>query len=328
MLGRVLEEAGYAVEYISAGYYPQVQGVADGDIHMALGLWSSNIGEGWMELFDSGQVLDAGEIGYTGIETWYANKKALEVCPGLATDYKVLHKCAQALATAETFPKGRLLDYPIEWGVTNELRIAALDLPLVSQPAGSEGALIAEIKSAHERGEPLLIQFWSPHGILADYPLTEVGSDGREVRSPASLQRIADVVAASEEEVRSVIDPTWEALYRQTGGEPALGGRLELHLDDGRVIAGEKAVADAHTHGAHPMDRDGYREKFRTLASPMLESSVLEAFLTLADELPGASPEALDRLNPSLPAGKVRPERPDGRGIFDHGLVASSRSQY
>ena len=175
ILGRILEEAGYNVEYISAGYYPQVQGVADGDIHMALGLWSSNLGDGWMALFESGDVLDAGEIGYAGVETWYANDKALELCPGLDTDYTVLNECAQALATAETFPKGRLLDYPIEWGTTNELRITALDLPLVSQPAGSEGALIAEIKSADERGEPLMIQFWSPHGILADYPLTEVG---------------------------------------------------------------------------------------------------------------------------------------------------------
>ena len=175
ILGRVLQEAGYNVEYVSAGYYPQVQGVADGDIDMALGLWSSNIGEGWMELFDSGQVLDAGEIGYMGVETWYANDAALAACPGIETDIMVLNDCAQALATAETFPKGRLLDYPIEWGTSNELRIAALDLPLVSQPAGSEGALVAEIKSAEERGEPLLIQFWSPHGIMADYHLTEVG---------------------------------------------------------------------------------------------------------------------------------------------------------
>ena len=129
--------------------------------------------------------------------------------------------------------------------------------------------------------------------------------------------------------VHSVIDPTWEALYRQARqDQPALGGRLELHLDDGRVIAGEKAVADAHTHGAHPMDRAGYREKFRTLASPVLEPSVFEGFLTLAHELPDASPEALGRLNPSLPAGKVQPDRPDGRGIFDHGLVASGGLQH
>jgi 2-methylcitrate dehydratase len=129
--------------------------------------------------------------------------------------------------------------------------------------------------------------------------------------------------------VRSVVDPTWEALYHQArDNQPALGGRLELHLDDGRVIASEKAVADAHTHGTHPMDRVGYREKFRTLASPVLEHSVLEAFLTLADELSGASPEALGRLNPPLPVGKVEPDRPDGRGIFDHGLVASGGAQH
>jgi len=86
----------------------------------------------------------------------------------------VLNYCAQAPATAETFPNGRMLDYPIEWGETNQYRITALDLPLVSQPAGSEGALVAEIKSADERGEPLLIQFWSPHGVFADYKLTRV----------------------------------------------------------------------------------------------------------------------------------------------------------
>jgi len=128
--------------------------------------------------------------------------------------------------------------------------------------------------------------------------------------------------------VRSVIDPAWEALYRQARRErPALGGRLELHLDDGRVIAGEKAVADAHTHGAHPMDRTGYREKFRTLASPVLEPGVLEAFLTLAHDLPSAPPEALGWLNPALPAGTVQPDQPDGSGIFDHGLVVSGTLQ-
>ena len=123
--------------------------------------------------------------------------------------------------------------------------------------------------------------------------------------------------------VRSVIDPAWEAAYRQPAGTPALGGRLELHLDDGQVIAGEKAVADAHTHGARPMDRAGYQAKFRTLAGPVLEPNELEAFLTLVDALPGASPAMLSRLNPSLPVGQVPFDRPDGRGIFDHGLVAS-----
>ena len=128
-------------------------------------------------------------------------------------------------------------------------------------------------------------------------------------------------------QVRSVIDPAWDAAHRQTAGTPALGGRLELHLDDGRIIAGEKAVADAHTHGARPMDREGYRAKFRSLASPVLEASELEAFLSLVDVLPEASPEMLDRLNPLLPVGNVQLDRPDGSGIFDHGLAAAHGAQ-
>lgn len=174
VLGRVLQSTGYKVEYVAAGYYPQVQGLADGDLHMTTSLWSSNMGEGWMKLFESSQVLDAGETHRAGVEAWYANDKALEVCPGLDKDWKVLMGCAQAFAVAETFPKGRFLDYPIEWGTTNSKRIEALNLPFVSQPAGSEGALISEIKAAEDRKEPLLVQFWGPHGIHADVNLTHV----------------------------------------------------------------------------------------------------------------------------------------------------------
>ena len=126
--------------------------------------------------------------------------------------------------------------------------------------------------------------------------------------------------------VHSVIDPSWDALYRQALlDRPALGGRLAIHLNDGRVISGEKAVADAHTHGARPMDHAGYVAKFRTLAGPVLASEVLEAFLSLVYGLPDATPEALSRLNPPLPPGRLHTDKPDGRGIFDHGLVVTDR---
>jgi 2-methylcitrate dehydratase len=124
--------------------------------------------------------------------------------------------------------------------------------------------------------------------------------------------------------VRSVVDPLWEAEYRRARPErPALGGRLELHLDDGRVIAGEKRVADAQVGGARTMDKAGYEQKFRALASPLLDAEVLEAFLALAHQLPSASPEAMHRLNPVLPSGTVRPDRPDGKGIYDHDITNS-----
>jgi 2-methylcitrate dehydratase len=124
--------------------------------------------------------------------------------------------------------------------------------------------------------------------------------------------------------VHSVIDPSWEALYRQALlDRPALGGRLELHLNDGPVISGEKAVADAHTRGARPMDQAGYVAKFRTLAGPVLESEVLQAFLRLVHGLPDATPEALSLLNPPLPSGRLQADKLDGMGIFDHGLAVT-----
>jgi glycine betaine/proline transport system substrate-binding protein len=89
-----------------------------------------------------------------------------EMCPGLP-NWEALNGCAEIFATPETLPKGRFLDYPADWGTTNVDRIAALGLNLVSVPAGSEGALVAEIKSAVSRKEPLVVQFWKPHWLHA-----------------------------------------------------------------------------------------------------------------------------------------------------------------
>lgn len=122
--------------------------------------------------------------------------------------------------------------------------------------------------------------------------------------------------------VHSVVDPVWEAQHRQARPErPALGGQLELHLDDGRVIAGEKPIADAQIGGARTMDRTGYEAKFRALAGPVMDAGALEAFLALAYQLSGASSEALRRLNPSC---TLPPDRPAGKGIYDHDITASS----
>jgi hypothetical protein len=66
------------------------------------------------------------------------------------------------------------------------------------------------------------------------------------------------------------------------------------------------------------MDRTGYEQKFRALAGPVVDAEVLDVFLALAHQLPNASPEAVFRLNPVLPRGAVRPDRTDGKGIYDH----------
>ncbi|MBC6440177.1 MAG: ABC transporter substrate-binding protein [Rhodospirillales bacterium] len=172
--GEVLKRMGYNVEYVTAGYNPQITAIADGDLHATLEIWSSNIGEGWDEHFDSGAVEIVALSGLKPQETWYVPAYVMDQCPGLKNSWEALNDCADMFATPETLPSGRFLDYPADWGDKNAPRIAALGLDFVNVRSGGEGAIIAEIKSAYEREAPLLAMFWEPHWIHAQYDLVRV----------------------------------------------------------------------------------------------------------------------------------------------------------
>ena len=171
--GTILQRMGYDVEYVTAGYYPQLTAIRDNTISATLEIWSSNIGEHYMEALASGQAVELGDLGLVPVETWFYNQAAGDACPGLP-NWEALNDCAEAFANVDTFPDGRLLDYPADWGTTNVDRLSALSLPLQSVPAGSEGALVAEIKAAETKSQPILVQFWSPHWLHAEVALTIV----------------------------------------------------------------------------------------------------------------------------------------------------------
>ena len=171
--GAILKRAGYDVEYVTAGYYPQLTAVRDNTISATLEIWSSNIGEHYEEALASGQAVELGDLGLEPVETWWYNNAAAEACPGLP-DWEALVECADVFSNVDTFPDGRLLDYPADWGTTNVDRLAALELPIKSIPAGSEGALVAEIKAAEAKSAPILVMFWSPHWLMAEVELHAV----------------------------------------------------------------------------------------------------------------------------------------------------------
>ncbi len=174
IFGGLLTKMGYNVEFVVAGYYPQITALADGNLTTTGELWSSNMGEGWNKWFDDGQVVDMGDSGADAREGWYYNAKALEVCPGLADSWEALYDCGEIFADAETFPNGRFVDYPIEWGTLNADRSVALGLPIAHVPSGSEGGLVASIISAFERDEPLLIGFYEPHWVFGSFELNHL----------------------------------------------------------------------------------------------------------------------------------------------------------
>ena len=168
--GSMLEAAGYQVEYVTAGYMNMWQAMADGEVHAALEIWTSNVSEQYAEMEAAGMVENLSDLGLEAREGIAYPAHVAELCPGLP-DWEALKACAMQFATAETLPMGRLVDYPADWGTPGADRITGLELPYKAVPAGSEGALVTEIRAATEKKSPLLITFWQPHWAMSAYDM-------------------------------------------------------------------------------------------------------------------------------------------------------------
>ena len=166
--GSMLEAAGYTVEYTTAGYMNMYQAMSDGEIHAALEIWSSNVSGDYANHVAAGGVVELGDLGLDAKEGIAYPAHVADLCPGLPA-WEALKACAIAFATAETIPQGRLVDYPADWGTPGADRMTGLDLPFKAVPAGSEGALITELRASTEKKSPLLITFWQPHWAMSAY---------------------------------------------------------------------------------------------------------------------------------------------------------------
>jgi 2-methylcitrate dehydratase len=117
--------------------------------------------------------------------------------------------------------------------------------------------------------------------------------------------------------IRTVEDPAWTVRYHEPDpAKRAFGGRVTIRLKDGRVIAGEKAVADAHPNGRKPWAWADYLRKFESLAGGLVTGRELKRFPDLVRRVPNIS--ELTGLTPVLPDGAVTPSVPTGQGIFDY----------
>ena len=106
--------------------------------------------------------------------------------------------------------------------------------------------------------------------------------------------------------IRTIEDPRWtERYHADDPAVKAFGGRIEIRMRDGSVIADEKAVANAHSLGATPWTRPDYIRKFETLTNGLIEPGEARRFLDLVQHLPDLSAEQLIGLNVALPDGTL-----------------------
>lgn len=165
--GNILTSMGYTVEYVTAGNYPQHTALGDGDLSASLEVWTNNTGEIYPKMIEAGKTVNIGDLGLQTREGWMYPKHMEETCPGLP-NWEALIECKEDLVTAETFPNGRILSYPADWGTRSADIIKALGADLQAVPAGSEGALVAELKAADARKTPLVMMFWAPHWVFSE----------------------------------------------------------------------------------------------------------------------------------------------------------------
>ncbi|WP_298812710.1 ABC transporter substrate-binding protein [uncultured Roseibium sp.] len=168
LMGEVLKEAGYNVEYVQADYIAQFAGLKTGDLHVAMEIWETTGREAMDEAFATGNVVNLGETGLQAIEEWWYPSYMKERCPGLP-NWEALKDCAEEFSTPETAPFGRYLGGPVTWGGFDEERVEALGLDFEVVHAGTDAALFAELEAAYQRQDPIMLWVYAPHWAPAKY---------------------------------------------------------------------------------------------------------------------------------------------------------------
>lgn len=168
IMGSVLQQAGYNIDYIQADYIAQFAGLKTGDLHVAMEIWETTGREAMDEATATGKVENLGETGMQAIEEWWYPNYMKEICPGLP-DWKALNDCAAEFVTPETAPNGRYLGAPVTWGGFDDERVEALEMDFEVVHAGTDAALFAELESAYQRKAPILLWVYAPHWAPIKY---------------------------------------------------------------------------------------------------------------------------------------------------------------
>jgi 2-methylcitrate dehydratase len=229
-------------------------------------------------------------------------------------------------------PRGILETYPKEHSAEYQAQALidlALDLRRRLEPGDLARAREIIVRTSHhthtvigsgsndpEKYDPHASRETLDHSIM--YILAVALEDGRwhHVDSYAAERAHRPSTLALWHKIRTVEDPRWTGRYHDPDpARKAFGGRVEIRLDDGRIVAEERLVADAHPNGRRPWRWPDYARKLELLTEGRLAADERARFLALAAGLGRLSPDEVRRLNPVLPPGAIAAAA-GGRGIF------------
>lgn len=113
--------------------------------------------------------------------------------------------------------------------------------------------------------------------------------------------------------IQTCEDPLWTDLYNHPNPKKkAFGGRVQIAMENGDIIEGEKKLADAHSYGKKPFGREDYIKKFLSLTEGLIIKQEGDRFLSLVQKLESLSHEDICELNVQTDL----PIAPQSKGIF------------
>ena len=155
------------------------------------------------------------------------------------------------------------------------------------------------------------------HSIMYIFAVALQDGAWHHERSYAPARAARPDTVALWHKISTAEDPEWTRRYHAIDpAEKAFGGRVVITLEDGTVLEDELAVADAHPLGARPFARPQYIEKFRTLATGVIDDAEQDRFLAAVDELPNLPAGELHRLTFTVAADRLGDTVASSKGIF------------
>ncbi len=158
-----------------------------------------------------------------------------------------------------------------------------------------------------QKMDPMASRETLDHSIMYIVAVALQDGEWHHVRSYAPERAGREDTVRLWHKIRTVEEPTWTERYHARRHEDlAFGGRITIRMKDGKVIADELAVANAHPMGATPWKRADYVGKFRSMTEGLITPAESERFLEACERLPQLRAGELFTLNVAMPDGSVQ----------------------
>jgi glycine betaine/proline transport system substrate-binding protein len=177
-LAKLILTKGYGctVDVLPGTVLPLVNGLAKGDVHVLMEIWTANPAEAWVKAAREGKVVALGTNFSDTREGWFVPRYLVEGAAAKAPDLKSVQDLARhkdLFADPEEPGKGRFYNCPAGWQceVINSKKRKAYGLEgaYTNFRPGTGEALAAAIEGAVRRQRPILFYYWGPTWLLGKY---------------------------------------------------------------------------------------------------------------------------------------------------------------